>query len=339
MGVTVTTGKAVMAFQSKNEVIYVLNEETYEKNCTPHTPHRCCFAIGNYKEVMSRVYGRASAAAGGGLNNRAGNLTPETFLRGWNLAFHKPMMLNNRDISFKILERDRWRDGIESDRAGLVYDVLKATNRLDVWEKLISEDDTVTLSLYDDIDLIVSLFGVNGVDQPWKIIDEYTHIGGKEHLGFIPQKWNGGKYPATMDRLAMLKYKYGEKFVEMQSDGSFANPRSKWSVIGDYVRTQAYQCEMIEQGLGVKHIQAFREVLSNEPDCSMDFDAFIDKSSVEPDMVRQFEYNMGISFADAKEVHQLPSIQFALENVSSLLKVYFKRRHSKGAVNDLLMAA
>lgn len=338
MGATVTTGKAVMAFQTKNEVIYILYEETYEMNCHPHIPHWGCFAIGNYKQVMTNVYGRASAAAGGDLNNRAGDLIPETYLRGWNLAFHKPMMFNNRDVSFRILERTRWMDGIESSRAGGVYDVLKATNRLDVWKKLISEDDKVTLSLYDDIDLIVSLFGVNGVEPPWRIIDAHSHHG-MECLGFIPEKCNGGKFPATMNRLVMLKSKYSDNFLEMQSDGSFANPRSKWSVIGNYVKNQAYECEMIERGLGVKHIQAFREVLSNELDCSAEFDAFIDKSSVAPDMVKQFEYNLGISFNDAPDVYQLPSVQFALENVSSLLKVYFKRRNSKGNVSDLLMAA
>ena len=338
MGATVTTGKAVLAFQAKNEVIYILFEETYEKNCTPHTPHWGCFAIGNYKQVMTRVFGRASSAAGGGLQSRSGEITPETYLRGWKLAFNKPMMFNNRDVSFRILERNYWSDGIESVNAGRVYSVLKETGRLDVWEKLISEDDNVTLSLYDDIDLIMSIFGVSGIEQPWKIIDQYSYDG-MECLGFIPAKSHGGKFPAAMNRLVMLRSKYSDNFLEMQSDGSFANPRSKWSVIGDYVRNQAYQCEMIERGLGVKNIETFREVLVSEPDCSADFDAFINKSSVTPDLVKQFEYNMGISFADAPEVYQLPSVQFALENVSSSLKVYFKRRNSKGAINDLLMAA
>ena len=338
MGATVTTGKAVMAFQAKTEVIFVLFEETYEKNCYPHTPHWGCFAIGNYKQVMTRVFGRASYAEGGSLQGRSGDITSETYLRGWNLAFHKPMMLNNKDITFRILERDYCGCGIQSKNAGHVYDVLKESNRLDLWKKLISEDDKVKLSLYDDIAVIMSIFGVDGVEQPWKIINEHSP-NGMECLGFIPEKCNGGKFPASMNRLVMLKSKYSDNFLEMQSDGSFANPRPKWSVIGNYVKNQAYECEMIKRGLGVKNIQSFREVLSNEPDCSADFDAFIDKSTVDPDLVKQFEYNLGISFNDAPDVYQLPSVQFALENVSSLLKVYFKRRNSKGAINNLLMAA
>jgi hypothetical protein len=337
MGATVTTGKAALAFQAKNEVIYVLFEEAYEKNCYPHEPHWCCFAIGNYQQVMTKVFGRASAAEGGSLTNRAGSLTPEMYLRGWNLAFHKPMLFNNRDISFRILERDIWHDGIESNKAGCVYNVLKETNRLDVWEKLISEDDKVTLSLYDDIDLIISLFGVNGVESPWRIINAYSYHG-MECLGFIPAKCHGGKFPQTMTRLAKFIGGHSTYFAEMQSDGTFANHEWEYRVIANYVQNQAYQCEMIERGLGIKNIKTFREVLDSEPDCSADFDAFIDKSTISPDLVRQFEYNVGIKFIDAEDVIQLPSVKFALENVSSILKVYFKRKNSKNAVSDLLAA-
>jgi len=340
MGATVTTGKFVSAFQAKGKTYYILFEETYEKNCHPHNPTWCCIAMGSYQDVMKNVFGRASAAEGGSLQTRAGCVSPETILRGWSLAFNKPASFHNIKINLRILERGSWREGIESCLAGELHNVLKENNRLDIWDKLISDDDEFTLSLHDNIELILSIFGADGIASPWRIIANHEMPSGKvldENL--IPAKHNHGRLPNTMNRLVKFSGQDGRLYyAEMQNDGSFANLRWQYSVIAQYAANQAYECEMVERGLGIKNIQAFREVLANEPDSTDDFDAFIDKSSVTPDRVGQFEYNLGIKFNDAPEVYKLPSVSFAIERVSPLLKVYYKRKDLKPATNDLLAA-
>ncbi len=338
MGATVTTGKAVFGFNAKsNEVIYVLAEETYEKNCYPHTPHWGVFAIGNYAEVMTKVFGRASAAEGGALTNTSNKLTPETYLRGWNLAFNKVEYFHDREITLRILDRGSWRSGISSESAGDLLLTLKELNRMDIWEKLIS-DDEVKISLHDNIDVIRSIFGVDGFEQPWKILDYHGHNTGLVDVALIPAKSNGEVMPVQMPRLVKIKTTHTDQFVELHGD-RYLNPRWFYSVMGDYVRNQAYTCEMLQSGLGVKNIALLREVLDNEPDSGNDLEAFIDKSSITPNLVSQFEYNVGIKFEDMDEVHKLPSARFALEQVASSIKVYFKRKNGESTGSNQLLAA
>ena len=313
MGATITTGKAVMACQptAQSEVIYILVEQTYEKNCSPHTPHWGCFAIGTYKQVMQRVYAHAAAAEGGSLNNRSMDLTPESYLRGWNLAFHKPMMFNNRDISFRILERNHWYDGIESTKAGAVYHKLKDTNRLDVWEKLISDDDKVSLSFYDNIDLIMSLFGVDGVEPPWRIISRYFEPHGVVVPGFIPGKTHGGRFPAGMDKLIKLKSNMARTvFAKLGADGYYHSYEWEYRVIGEFVEKQAYECEMVQHGLGVKNIKSFRELLDSLPHSNDDYDIFIKKSALQNYSHSSYASKLGCKFEDAPELYSIGNMTF-----------------------------
>jgi hypothetical protein len=314
MGATITTGKAVMACQptAQSEVIYILFEQTYEKNCYPHTPHWGCFAIGTYQQVMQRVYAHAAAAEGGSLSNRSMDLTPESYLRGWNLAFHKPMMFNNRDISFRILERNYWMDGIESTRAGNVCQKLKDISRLDIWEKLISNDDKVSLSFYDNIDLITSLFGVDGIEAPWRIIPRYVEPYGAVVPGFIPGKTHGGRFPAGMDRLIKLKsnYMYHTVFAKLGDDGYYHGNECEYRVIAEFVKKQAYECEMVQHGLGVKNIKSFRELLDALPFSNDDYDIFINKSDLNSYSHSSYANKLGCKLEDAPELYSVGNMTF-----------------------------
>lgn len=84
MGATVVTGKAVAAFHhpTTGEVIYLAFEETYEKNCHPHTPRWDPRAIGTFEQVMKVLYGSAAACEGGMLQTRSGHTKPELYLKG-----------------------------------------------------------------------------------------------------------------------------------------------------------------------------------------------------------------------------------------------------------------
>ncbi len=313
MGATITTGKAVMACQptAQSEVIYILFEQTYEKNCYPHNPNWSCFAIGTYQQVMKRVYAHAAAAEGGSLNNRSMDLTPESYLRGWNLAFHKPVMFNDKEVSFRILERNHWYDGIESTKAGNIHQKLKDINRLDVWEKLISDDDKVSLSFYDNIDLIMSLFGVDGIESPWRIIPGYFVSNGVEVPGFIPGKTHGGKFPADMDKLIKLKSNMARTvFAKLGDDGYYHGNEWEYRVIGEFVEKQAYECEMVQHGLGVKNIKSFRDTLDSMPYSNDDYDIFINKSDIRSYGHSSYANKLGCRFEEAPELYPLSNMTF-----------------------------
>jgi hypothetical protein len=65
MGATVTMGKLAAAFKAPcGQNIYVLFEKTYEKNCTPHTPHWNCILFGDLIAAMARIFGHASVTSG-----------------------------------------------------------------------------------------------------------------------------------------------------------------------------------------------------------------------------------------------------------------------------------
>ena len=79
MGATVTTGKCAAAFHSSNgELLYILFERSYEKNCYPHIDHWSAFAFGTREEVLRRAFVGASDCCGGALQSRSGEIKPET---------------------------------------------------------------------------------------------------------------------------------------------------------------------------------------------------------------------------------------------------------------------
>lgn len=340
MGATVTTGKLVMGFRSANKVIYLLAEETYEKNCSPHTPRWSCFAIGDYKQVMARVFAHASAAEGGGLQNRANDLTPESYIRGWNLAFHKPILFEDKEISFRILDRNYWRNGIESVTAGRLFSYLKSVDRLDVWENLLNEqNDKVKLSLHDDIELILGIFGTSGFVSPWQIIDMYFKPHGLEDISLVPQKSNGGEFPASPLPLVRITGKYSTQYASVNPDGSLSEFAWAYRVVADYVENDAYHWEMVERGQGVKHIQSFRQNVNNISDATSNIEAFVNKASITDEVSKKaFESYLQVSFVDSPDIYILPSASYAIDQSSMHIKVNFRLKEKTRADSNLIAA-
>ena len=103
MGATVTTGKLAAAFQAPSgQNIYILFEETYEKNCTPHNPHWSCILFGDLSAAVERIFGHASACEGGMLQGRGGSITPEGYIRGWLKELASPVVFPKETVALKI---------------------------------------------------------------------------------------------------------------------------------------------------------------------------------------------------------------------------------------------
>ena len=84
MGATVTTGKRAHAFLSNEGApIFILEEQTYEKNCYPHAPKWSVAAFGAYQDVMRHVFRYASVTDGGMLQGRSGWIGSEGYIKSW----------------------------------------------------------------------------------------------------------------------------------------------------------------------------------------------------------------------------------------------------------------
>ena len=77
MGSTVTTGRLAAAIRAQSgATIYCLYEQTYEKNCFPHTPRWSAIYIGHSRGALRNVFGYASMSQGRTLKNRSCRMTP-----------------------------------------------------------------------------------------------------------------------------------------------------------------------------------------------------------------------------------------------------------------------
>ncbi len=72
MGATVFIGAKAYAIRLANgDVGYIWSEETYEKNCHPHTPSWCVMAIGDRKRIVKRIFDLAYSLPGGCLQPKS----------------------------------------------------------------------------------------------------------------------------------------------------------------------------------------------------------------------------------------------------------------------------
>jgi hypothetical protein len=107
MGATVTTGKKAHAFLSNEGApIFILEEQTYEKNVFPPTPKWSVIAFGAYQDVMRHVFRYASATEGGMLQGRSGCIGSEGYIKGLRIPAQRDRPFQQYDRSFQI-DRDR----------------------------------------------------------------------------------------------------------------------------------------------------------------------------------------------------------------------------------------
>jgi len=85
-------------------VLYSLWEETYEKNCYPHTPHWSCAFVGTFADICRRATLIASHAEGGMLQVRGNrDAKPENVMGTFWRAARHPMTLHASQVEISEL--------------------------------------------------------------------------------------------------------------------------------------------------------------------------------------------------------------------------------------------
>jgi len=263
MGATVTTGKLAAALVSgRGTIIYVLFEESYEKNCHPHTPDWCCIAIGEYADVMHRVFGSASSCQGGMLQSRQGNIKPENYIEDWRRKLANPVRMN--DVSIRLRVGDQFDSPVLQRHLEQVKIACHKTNRADLYEDI--ESGTATVSLYEDIELILAIYGYNkGFTQPWRVLS-YGSASSTLEPGLAPQPTYGALLP-----LDAAVYRIDQNYLlRRYGDLPWGNCDWAYAVIGDFIRSIAYAREMQCSGSSKKLIAEFRNLCDAAKDLPPD---------------------------------------------------------------------
>lgn len=259
MGSTVTTNKQVGAFATAvGKIAYVLFEQTYEKNCYPHTPSWSCRFIGFLDEAIAYIFSSAGGCEGGMLQNRNGYITPEGYIDGWMAKMASPRYMEN--FLIEIGDFGSWRSPLPASQREYVFEKLRQHNRSDLVEVL-QAGKSINLRLHEDFALLASIYG-GYLLAPWRIIkDSKVHAVGAEvpGLGYAPKPAK----TVELDEPKTLSVD-GDNCLIQQPDGT-------WRCVGwRYVAVDRYITQLAQQALAEpfayrKKIKAYRKALHTAP--------------------------------------------------------------------------
>lgn len=166
MGATVTTGKKAYAYADKDgQPVYVLYEQTYEKNCYPHDPHWSAIAFGRIEAVMKAIFLNASETCGGMLQGRNGYITANGYVAGWLKELAAPRQFTDVKTHL-VVKENGWTNVISTEKADAVYKALYHAGRIDIADRLVI-GEVVTLSYRDDTDALCALATIIA---PWRFV-------------------------------------------------------------------------------------------------------------------------------------------------------------------------
>lgn len=275
MGATVTTNKRAGAFRKPDgTVIYVLFEETYEKNCYPHTPQFSVAAFGPRNDVLQRIFQRASSCEGGMLKSRAGTIRPEAYIETWKQYLSKPGEIFDTEIELSI--GDSYRSPIPLSSVDAIRSLMESRGYGAQFGEI--EAGSLTVSLHADVDLLLTLYGQGGPLSPWRAL-------GRVHCS---------KATLTVDAVRNVKaermprvraFRLDENEVVVSINGSPLR-RAGWdyNAVGSFLDL-AYEHELQGPGWGKTAIPWYRALLPQAPQLPAETQVFI-RRDLEDEKVR-----------------------------------------------------
>lgn len=289
MGATVTCNKSIAAFKNAaGKHFYLAFEETYEKNVYPHTPRWSCIAFGTYQDVLKRIFAYASGCEGGCLQTRSGMTTPELYLKGWQKVFEKPVLFCT-EYPQKLRIEKYWNTPLPEESWEKAKQVFLNHDREDLVSILSTVGGEISLSLVDDTDLFIDLYGVNGVMSPWRIFSKHQcHTLANEDLR--PTKPRGDFSNPKQQFL-----RYGENVFKLMPSNEWQEIGWDYSVVSDYIKSTACEAELASPGIGISLITAFRQQVSNAPKLPMNTKVQI---TVDPDDIQSYKVDYARKFAN-----------------------------------------
>lgn len=256
MGSTVLTGKRAGAFQRANgEWIFVTFERTYEKNCYPHVDHWSACTIGNYADVMHRVFRHATSCEGGMLQSRSGYIRPENYIDSWRQELAKPMMLRDRQIELRVGKS--FQASIPESSLDEVRQALAKAGLEDKLNALAGEG--LSASLMTDVDLLIALYGESGPFSAWRVLSV-------DDCESVPVS---AEVPSLLPASTVMKHMPDVRCFAIDDDNRLVSYDGKpwrhagwnYSAVGWFITEVAYGLDMVYPGFAKRAIPELREKL------------------------------------------------------------------------------
>lgn len=279
MGATVTVGKKVGAFIASNgKTGYVLFEETYEKNCYPHTPRWNCVGIGYIEDVMTTIFGKASSCEGGCLQGRGGYITPEGYIGGWLNKLAEPVAMP--DVKNTLAFGENLYATIPENLRAKVLKGLEDEGFLEQAVALNAQG--FQASLHEDFEVLRAIYAKHQrVLAPWRFIDSWTvafqmYNPIRKDLMYIPSK-NTAYKPSFAQMFSVDE----DRVVMQCSDGKFRMLGEHYSVTEHFIEQYA-ATEIAYPGTYRKSIKAFREAVKAAPKAGDETKVFFTLDGLDP---------------------------------------------------------
>lgn len=258
MGATVLTGTLAAAFKTdKGEIVYALFEETYEKNCHPHTPHWSCRFIGSLQGAMERIFLAASSFEGGSFQRRNGGGQAESYIREMLAHLKSPVDLAGTRV--RLTNGKYWTNAINDENRAKVVAVLRSIGEGDTAVK-VESGLTLILNVDTHGEMLVALSNQADV-SPYHILDA-APLGRETRadLGYDP------KPVKAHDTAPPAFYFVGDTDTRLMQrpDGTWYAAGWQYRVVGDFIGDYA-ATELREPGNFARRIKAYRQACANAP--------------------------------------------------------------------------
>ncbi|MDD3575744.1 MAG: hypothetical protein PHT38_02525 [Halothiobacillus sp.] len=281
MGSTVTTGKKAATFSDNlGRNFYVLFEQTYEKNCYPHTPHWGAIAFGEIETVLTRIFGTASNAEGGLLQGRSGPIKPEGYVQSWMDELKSPAVIDVNNvvhISLKDITTIFSGEPTEQEKR---ESFLSELDRADFprHANALRECGETTVDIYFDAD-VISLFC--RFAPAWRVFGPSFMSGHiLEDGGYSPKK---SKDRPSIKMPGLYKSKkdlHGNiRFIGEKEEGVLSFIDDRFGVIGMFVKEYA-PFEISNPGHFSASTKALRDHLENLPETPESMMLYFDPAKV-----------------------------------------------------------
>ena len=263
MGSTVTTGRMAAAFRAPSgTTIYCLYEQTYEKNCYPHTPHWNAIYIGQITGALQKIFNYASSCEGGMLQNRSGWVTPEGYLRSWMSELQAPVQMTRDHDVILYVKADSIYAPLSQDSIPAVAASLKHAGLQDAAAQL-HADEKVTLSLFKHGELI-SLLAEQHQISAWSLLPDYTRPNSEAERYTSLGAPTGKTKLGTPDyQPALIVSQHGDMILR-DADGDWHCRGSRYEILASYIQGLA-AIEQAHPGNYRHLIQSYREHLKTAP--------------------------------------------------------------------------
>lgn len=267
MGATVTTNKRAGAFSRPDgRLIYVLFEETYEKNCYPHTPNWHVTAFGPRNDVLQRIFMHARSCESGMLQSRAGTIRPESYIETWKQHLAKPAEILDSEIDLSIGES--YRSPIPLSSVEAIRTLMESRGFGAQFGQI--EAASLKVSLHADADLLLALYGESAPLSPWRALG-HVHCSNR----LLPVEHVRNMKADSMPRVRA--YRLDENEVVVSINGSPLR-RAGWdyNAVGSFLDL-AYEYELHAPGWGKTAIPWYRALLRQAPQLPAEMQVFIQR--------------------------------------------------------------